>query len=282
MTEITLFDWRLGTYYKQDLLAGTYRMSTTILGEVEKDATVNVALIERGESSMVSNIASVLRIQACHYQRRMRNIASRQRRAVQNVVQQVEEVLKGAAGEGAADIVDNVNNQIDVLIAQGIDHVHDITRGVTGPVFYDFSDGNISTNTAEAVPDLIIAGIHESTVIKKSWDECPKLSKLLARGTNLYSAEYKNDLRQMCTEVETQNGSKEKFSELAGRMFKTIRQAFGIDAKAFVDSIRSGLNVIGSGAGRSGAYFFITHDKKLLLKSVSKVEWQSTSNKHDI
>ena len=65
-------------------------------------------------------------------------------------------------------------------------------------------------------------------------------------------------------------------------MFKTIRQAFGIDAKAFVDSIRSGLNVIGSGAGRSGAYFFITHDKKLLLKSVSKVEWQSTSNKHDI
>ena len=65
--------------------------------------------------------------------------------------------------------------------------------------------------------------------------------------------------------------------EYSSQNFYKIRKYFGIKSETILDSIdlesnRSNLFNIGEGEGKSGSFFFFTHDKKYLIKTVSPDE----------
>jgi hypothetical protein len=300
-SEVKLYDWRDCSFYIQNVLNGTYRnsvipdrLSTLEEEAVEDQMTMNEALTERSEAegrpSMAAILAAILRIQAYQYTWRARKIASVEREIVKSHLLEVEEIIETVASSADATApTENVNVQIDLIISHGIDLVKDAaSAGNSGG---RSADNNILNNSEEATPALIMAGISGSVLVRAPDDSKEMteifgcMSKLtsqtaIGKGADADSAGTpdmiisRRQVRLRCNEQEIQALGKETFNEFGGWIFKAIRSLFMVTPKSFVDSIQSGLTVIGSGAGRSGAFFFITHDKKFILKSVSKVESQ--------
>ena len=302
--EVSLYDWRACTFYVQNVLTGAYRnsalpdrLSTLEEEAVEHPLTMNEALIEwseaKGGPGMVAVLAATLRIQTFRYSRRARKIAAVEREVVKAHLLEAEEIIENAASSADATAPnENVNAQIDLIISHGIDLVKDAAgAGNSGGRSAD--DNNLN-NSEESTPALIMAGISGSVLVRAPDDSkemaevfgcMSKLTPQTANGKGTDADQSgtpevvisRRQLRLRCNEQEIQSLGKEKFNEFGGWIFKAIRSLFMVTPKSFVDSIQSGLTVIGSGAGRSGAFFFITHDKKFILKSVSKVRWKRKS-----
>jgi hypothetical protein len=302
--EIALFDWREKSFYIQNISTGSYwaaPLSTSPSQEIsgaddEEIATMNgkLVLMSGGGVGMVNIIAAVLRVQAFIFARKAKTIASKQRATVMSLIQNVEEVIAEAGAASSADgsSSGDVNSQISLIIDNGVDLVQEATAGYTGDTHGRSVDGNIAANCGEAMPALIMAGISGSGLVKAP-DEAQEIAEILEYVGKLKGVAGASDpttgspvvisarrgLRERCNEQEIQKADavRETFTESGGWVFKTIRALFGITPKDFIGSIQSGLTIIGSGAGRSGAFFFITHDKKYILKSVSKVKTQNIS-----